>query len=98
MDLVLLKSKTLELGAKVISHEHFGAFIDRIAYLNQRTTHELEHLEVLRGDFNCKFMRVCYGDDLLAAKNTLLQKITKIGDIEHHCKGELTIRSSLNCL
>lgn len=89
MDLVLLKSKTLELGVKALE-DHFGAFIDRIAFLNQRTTHELEHLEVLRGDFNCKFMRVCYADDLLAAKNTLLQKITKIGEVEHHCKGELT--------
>ena len=91
MDLVLLKSKTLELKSKnVLPHDYFVAFIDSIASYKQKATHEQVHLEDMRGIFNCKFMRVCYEDDLKTARNTLLQKITKIGDVEKHCTGELT--------
>ena len=85
MDLVLLKSKTLEIANSLL-HEDFSAFIDRIALLTKDARHLLAHLMSLQKEFDCKFKQVCYDDDLKIAMNTLLQKITKIGDVEHHCK------------
>ena len=94
-DLILLKAITLEIQHS-FDTKVFGFFIDKIALTKKHTDHLLKRLDELLAEFECKFKRKCFDDDLKAAQNSLLQKITIMVDIEEECNSESNFYFSPN--
>ncbi|XP_066932322.1 uncharacterized protein [Clytia hemisphaerica] len=83
-DLILLKAITQEIQ-HTFDTKAFGSFVSEIALIKKDTNDLLKHLNELLEEFDCKFKRKCFDDDLKAAQNALFQKITIMVDIEQKC-------------